>query len=111
MPTTRPTHTSSDLNNRLTNLSWGTHSENQFDQVAHGTHHHAAKDRCPAGHAYDAANTYIFRSEQPPDESVVGNALGEPVRSGRARNAPPRSEGPLPGWPCLRRGQHIHLPI
>lgn len=47
-------------NNALTNLAWGTHSENQHDQVAHGTHHHAAKDRCPAGHPYDEANTYHY---------------------------------------------------
>ncbi|HEV7195571.1 MAG TPA: NUMOD4 motif-containing HNH endonuclease, partial [Pedococcus sp.] len=46
--------------NRLAHLAWGTHSENQFDQVAHGTHANASKDECPAGHAYDEANTYVY---------------------------------------------------
>jgi len=46
--------------NRLSNLSWGTHSENQMDQVAHGTHPQATKTHCPAGHPYDAENTYVY---------------------------------------------------
>lgn len=47
-------------NNNLTNLSWGTHSENQLDQVAHGTHVNASKEACPAGHPYTEANTYVY---------------------------------------------------
>lgn len=47
-------------NNSITNLRWGTHSENQHDQVAHGTHANASKDRCPSGHPYDEANTYVY---------------------------------------------------
>lgn len=47
-------------NNALSNLRWGTHSENQIDQVSHGTHVNASKDLCPSGHAYDAENTYIY---------------------------------------------------
>lgn len=47
-------------NNQLVNLEWGTHSENQYDQVAHGTHHHAALTHCPAGHPYDDENTYVY---------------------------------------------------
>lgn len=46
--------------NELLNLSWGTHSENQFDQVSHGTHVNASKESCPSGHPYDADNTYIY---------------------------------------------------
>lgn len=45
--------------NRLANLSWGTHSENQLDQVRHGTHPNASKNECPSGHPYDESNTYI----------------------------------------------------
>ena len=45
-------------NNRLDNLAWGTASENSRDRVRHGTHSEARKTHCPAGHAYDAANTY-----------------------------------------------------
>jgi len=47
-------------NNTLSNLRWGTHSENQLDQVAHGTHANAAKDRCREGHLFDDANTYTY---------------------------------------------------
>lgn len=32
------------------NLGWGTHSENQFDQVEHGTHARAGQLRCEHGH-------------------------------------------------------------
>jgi hypothetical protein len=46
--------------NRLSNLAWGTHSENQFDQVAHGTHGHASKTHCPQNHPYDDENTYVY---------------------------------------------------
>jgi hypothetical protein len=45
-------------NNRLDNLCWGTSSENNIDQVRHGTHPHASKTHCPRGHPYDDANTY-----------------------------------------------------
>lgn len=47
-------------NAALTNLSWGTHSENEFDKVDHGTHRNASKDSCPSGHPYDEANTYVY---------------------------------------------------
>ena len=47
-------------NNTLANLTWGTHSDNQFDQVIHGTHANASKDQCPSGHDYDEENTYIY---------------------------------------------------
>lgn len=36
--------------NRLVNLRWGTSSENNFDQVRHGTNHNAAKAVCSRGH-------------------------------------------------------------
>lgn len=46
--------------NRLSNLAWGTHSDNMRDQVAHGTHAHASKTHCSQGHAFDEANTYHY---------------------------------------------------
>jgi NUMOD4 motif. len=45
-------------NNLLSNLRWGTRSENLLDAVRHGTHFHAKKTHCPQGHPYDATNTY-----------------------------------------------------
>jgi len=48
-------------NNALTNLRYGTHSENQLDAVAHGTHAMATRTHCPQGHPYDAENTYACK--------------------------------------------------
>lgn len=47
------------LNNALTNLRWGSRSENAVDAVVHGTHRNTAKTHCPRGHPYDEDNTYI----------------------------------------------------
>lgn len=43
--------------NRAENLAFGSHSENQFDSVAHGTHRNARKTRCINGHELDLLNT------------------------------------------------------
>lgn len=47
------------LNNRLPNLSYGTHSQNMLDQVRNGTHFAAEKTHCKSGHPFDVGNTYI----------------------------------------------------
>ena len=39
-------------------LAWGTHSQNMFDRVAHGTHPNAVKECCPSGHEYSGGNLY-----------------------------------------------------
>ncbi len=46
--------------NRLSNLRYGTRSENTFDRVRHGTHHEAIKTHCPQGHPYDEINTLVY---------------------------------------------------
>lgn len=45
-------------NNVLENLSYGTHSENGFDAVHHGTHTWASRTHCRNGHPYSPENTY-----------------------------------------------------
>lgn len=40
-------------NNQLSNLAWGSRSENMLDAVRHGTHISAAKSACPRDHAYE----------------------------------------------------------
>lgn len=40
-------------NNCLSNLYWGTYSDNNFDSVRHGTHYSASKTHCPKGHLLD----------------------------------------------------------
>ncbi len=46
-------------NNRLTNLVYGTRSENALDRVAHGTDRNARKTHCKWGHEFDFANTLL----------------------------------------------------
>lgn len=46
-------------NNALSNLRYGTHSENMRDSVAHGTHKEARKTRCVAGHPLSGENLQI----------------------------------------------------
>ena len=43
--------------NRLTNLRWGTHAENQADCVRNGNHHAARKTHCVKGHEFTPENT------------------------------------------------------
>lgn len=44
--------------NVLSNLRYGTKSDNQKDMVIHGTCASANKTQCPAGHEYTESNTY-----------------------------------------------------
>lgn len=38
--------------NRISNLHWGTRSDNGNDRVRHGVHHMAVRDRCKNEHLY-----------------------------------------------------------
>lgn len=46
--------------NTLTNLRWGTRSENMLDRVANGKHHFTQRDRCGKGHKYTPENTSTY---------------------------------------------------
>lgn len=46
-------------NNHLSNLRWGSHSDNGLDAVSHGTHSMTVKTHCPQGHPYDEENTAV----------------------------------------------------
>jgi hypothetical protein len=52
------------IDNRASNLAWGTRSENAHDKVRHGTHHQTVKTTCPQGHEYDQVNTYIWHGQR-----------------------------------------------
>lgn len=49
------------LDNRLSNIRWGTRSENALDAVQHGTHPLARMTECGKGHPFDAGNTYFTK--------------------------------------------------
>lgn len=42
--------------NRLANLAWGTHLENEADKIRHGTHNQLTKTHCPHKHPLDEWN-------------------------------------------------------
>ena len=44
-------------NNHLSNLRYGTRSENMYDRVRHGTHYSAKKTHCYRGHEFTEENT------------------------------------------------------
>lgn len=44
--------------NWLSNLAYGTPTENSYDMIAHGHNHCANKTHCKAGHEFSPANTY-----------------------------------------------------
>lgn len=46
-------------NNVVSNLTWGTYSDNAFDAVSHGTHRQTRKTHCPHNHPYTPENTII----------------------------------------------------
>lgn len=45
--------------NRLSNLRYGTRSENRHDAVLHGTHNMTRKIECKSGHPFSEANTIV----------------------------------------------------
>ena len=45
--------------NRLSNLRYGTKSQNLQDQIMHGTHPKASNTHCPANHPYEGENLYV----------------------------------------------------
>ena len=68
--------------NVRSNLCWGTKSENGYDKVRHGTHHHSRKTHCPQGHEYTPETTYHSRGDKEhrtcklcPGERLERNAI------------------------------------
>jgi hypothetical protein len=50
------------LNCSVSNLAFGTPSQNMHDQVLHGQHYNATRTHCPRNHPYDDENTYVIPS-------------------------------------------------
>lgn len=52
------------LDNRVSNLAYGTSAENKADQKLHGTHHNAVKTHCSNGHKYTPENTAMHNGKR-----------------------------------------------
>lgn len=50
-------------NNHISNLRWGTRSDNALDRVRNGLHNMARKTHCPKNHPYDSENTGLQRRQ------------------------------------------------
>lgn len=57
-------------NNHISNLAWGTVSDNSKDKVRNGHHFnnlaamHLAKTHCPAGHPLSGENLYVYVTKE-----------------------------------------------
>lgn len=49
-------------NNHISNLTYGTRSENSYDRVRNGIHHWAKRDRCSRGHIYEGDNLKVMEN-------------------------------------------------
>ncbi len=50
------------LNNAVSNLTYGTKSDNMMDAVKHGTHNETKKTHCKRGHEFTPDNTRIEKT-------------------------------------------------
>ncbi len=57
--------------NRVSNLAWGTRSENNRDAVAHGTHWQTQKTHCPQNHEYTPENTNFYIRRPRPEHGSL----------------------------------------
>lgn len=78
--------------NRLSNLRWGTRSDNVRDSIRHGTHPFASRTHCPRGHPYSGDNLRIAK--------VVGQNRQQRVCRACRRSEPKEPKPPLTH--CMR---------
>jgi hypothetical protein len=51
-------------NNRVSNLRWGTPSENASDSIRNGKHHNSTRTFCRRGHEFSEENTSHYRRNE-----------------------------------------------
>lgn len=74
-------------NNSLSNLAYGTVSENQYDQVRHGTHAMASRTHCKSGHAFTPENTRVRQNQGKTFRECIECKRARAVRTWRKREA------------------------
>lgn len=52
------------LDNVVTNLTYGTRSENMQDRLRHGRHPMANRTHCKRGHEFTPENTHVYRGSR-----------------------------------------------
>lgn len=72
-------------NNHVSNLYWGTKSQNAQDRVRHGNHPQARKTECINGHAFDAENTIVRKTGGRDCRTCSRDRSRELMRAKRAR--------------------------
>ncbi|CQD03654.1 NUMOD4 motif protein [Mycobacterium europaeum] len=72
-------------NNRLSNLRYGTDSENQLDRVRNGRNSRANQTHCGSGHEFTLANTY--RPPGQPRKRMCKQCMRDRKRSSRQRKS------------------------
>ena len=72
-------------NNHLSNLAWGTESDNAYDKVRNGNDHYAKRDACKNGHLFTPDNIYR-RAKYPGTRYCKACAMDEQRRR-RAKRA------------------------
>lgn len=71
-------------NNHVSNLRYGTHSENALDTVAHGRNPYAAKTECINGHLFAGENVRWSRSKNGNPTRVCRACRRDSTRKQRA---------------------------
>lgn len=67
------------LDNRASNLKWGTRSSNTLDQVRHGTHNQASKTECPQGHPYTDERRACFVCKRKRERAAYHSRVATPT--------------------------------
>lgn len=86
-----------NTDDRVSNLRWGTVSENSLDMVKHGTHPKASRESCANGHEYEEGSYRVRRGSRECKRCV--SMFAERTRNRLKGSEPPDSaHGTLNGY-------------